>query len=394
MSSEIGSATPRPGVTVTCAPHGTCASRCSASARCAFAASSPGASRMLTTARARGSRTFATSSVRGASMPSTATAGLSHERSATEPVPISSTPGSRPASARKVASSGSGASVVPVTRPGTATSPRSSCRVASVRQSAVSASPTGPAEHAGVRLPLQHRDLDRHVDQPAQARGQRRHVDGGVRRVRDDDDVAGQRVAVLLQQRGEGGGARLLLALDEQRDADGRPAPVGAQHREVGHDAGLVVGRAAAVEAPVALGGLERRGGPQVVAAGGLHVVVGVEQHGRGAGRRGPVRDHRRGAALGGDDPDVAAARVPRQRGDGLGAAPGVVGVRGVGPDARDADEAFEVGPRPRQDVGHRGGEIDGAVFSLVRHGADATRARAAPIAHRTSSAARQVSAS
>ena len=91
------------------------------------------------------------------------------------------------------------------------------------------------------------------------------------------------------------------------------------------------------------------------------------------------MRDHRRGAARGGDDPDVAAARVPRQRGDGLGAAPGVVGAGGVGPDARDADEAFEVGPRPRQDVGHRGGELDGAVISLVRHGADATRDDAAP---------------
>jgi hypothetical protein len=127
----------------------------------------------------------------------------------------------------------------------------------------------GPAEHAGVRLPLQHRDLDRHVDQPAQARGQRRHVDGGVRRVRDDDDVAGQGVAVLLQQRCEGGGARLLLTLDEQRDARPAAGPVGAQDREVGHDAGLVVGRATRRRGARPLGGLERRAGPQVVAARG-----------------------------------------------------------------------------------------------------------------------------
>ena len=216
-----------------------------------------------------------------------------------------------------------------------------------MRHSAVSASPTGPPNTPECACRSSIATSTVTSTSPRRLVVSARDVDGGVRRVRDDDDVAGQGVAVLVQQRGEGGGARLLLALDEQRDPDRRPALVGAQHREVGHHAGLVVGGAAAVEAPVALGRLERRGGPQLVAAGGLHVVVGVEQHGRGAGRCGPVRDDRRGAALRGDDPHVLAARVPRQRGDGLGAAPGVVGVRGIGPDARDADEPFEVGPAP-----------------------------------------------
>ena len=157
----------------------------------------------------------------------------------------------------------------------------------------------------------------------------------------------------------------------------GGPAAVGAQDREVGHDAGLVVGGAAAVEPAVALGGLERRAGPQLVAARRLDVVVGVEQHGRArraaraSGRSPPGRRPRRRRS---------GRRAPasrRQRGDGLGAAPGVVGVRGVGPDARDADEAFEVGPRPRQDVGHRGGEVG---ISGGPHPHGAGPARAAPM--------------
>ena len=145
----------------------------------------------------------------------------------------------------------------------------------------------------------------------------------------------------------------------------GRPV-VGAQHGEVGHDAGLVVGGAAAVEAAGALGGLERRGRPQLVAAGRLDVVVGVEQHGRRAGRGGPVGDDRRGAAVRRDDPDVGPPAPAGQRGDGLGAAPRVVGVRGVGPDARDADEALEIGPRTGQNARHGGGEVGGQVVAAV----------------------------
>ena len=50
---------------------------------------------------------------------------------------------------------------------------------------------------------------------------------------------------------------------------------------DVRHDAGLVVGGAAAVEPSVADGRLERRGLPQGLVARGLHVVVRVEQDGR-----------------------------------------------------------------------------------------------------------------
>ena len=237
-------------------------------------------------ARARGMRTLAASATRGASMPSTATAGLVQVRSTMLPVPMSATPESSPASPRNVASSTSGASDVPWTRPGTATSPCSSCSPASARHSAVRASPIGSAEHAGVHGALQHRHLDDDVHQAAQAGREGGHVDGRVGRVGDDDDVAGQRVAVLPQERGQGGRAGLLLALDEQRDADRRAAAEGPQDGEVGHDARLVVGGAAGVEAAVALGRLER-------------AATSTARRRRWAGRRGGRRAARSGRRAG-----------------------------------------------------------------------------------------------
>ena len=57
-------------------------------------------------------------------------------------------------------------------------------------------------------------------------------------------------------------------------------------------DAGLVVGGAAAVEATVALGGLERRARPGRVLARRLHVVVRVQEDGRRAGRSRPRAEH------------------------------------------------------------------------------------------------------
>ena len=131
-------------VTSRCAPQGTWRRRCSVTASTARPDSSPGASRTLTIARARGSRMFADPSTAGASMPSTAIAGLWARRSVIVPVPRSSTPSSRPASPRKVSSSTSGASEVPTVSPATATSPLSSCSVASRRHRAVRASPAGP----------------------------------------------------------------------------------------------------------------------------------------------------------------------------------------------------------------------------------------------------------
>ena len=93
------------------------------------------------------------------------------------------------------------------------------------------------------------------------------------------------------QQRAQRRRARLLLALDEHRHADGRVAVVCPERRQMRCDACLVVGGAAAVQPAVALGRLERRRRPLAAITLGLHVVVGVQQHRRrarpapGAGR-------------------------------------------------------------------------------------------------------------
>jgi hypothetical protein len=55
----------------------------------------------------------------------------------------------------------------------------------------------------------------------------------------------------------------------------------------------LVVGGAAGVDAAVADGGLERRCGPGALVAHGLHVVVAVNEDGRGVAVRGFQFAHR-----------------------------------------------------------------------------------------------------
>jgi hypothetical protein len=165
-----------------------------------------------------------------------------------------------------------------------------------------------------------------------------------------------------VQQCGQRGRAGLLLALDEQRHPHGRAAAERAQHRQVGHHPGLVVGGAAAVQPSVALGGFERRARPVLVATRGLHVVVRVEQHGGCAGRAGEACDDGGCAAVRRDGRDVGGAGTPRELGDGLRAAAGVVGMGRIGPDAGDAHQAFEVGAGVREGGGH--GRSDG----LLRH--------------------------
>ena len=169
-------------------------------------------------------------------------------------MPISSTPGHIPASPASTAGSTSGAADVPRDQPR-----HGDVAGVVVQRREQPAQPgqrvgDGAAEHARVHRMREHPHLDGEVDQPAQARGERRDVHGGVGRVGDDDDVGAEQVDVLGEQRGQGRRADLLLALDEQHDADRRPTVEGPQHREVHQHAGLVVGGAASVEAAVALG--------------------------------------------------------------------------------------------------------------------------------------------
>src|SRR5690242_21852093 len=76
----VNGAATEPGSTLTCAPQGACAVRCAASASRAAAASSPGATRMLTLARATGTSVFEAAATDGASMPITAMAGPAQSR--------------------------------------------------------------------------------------------------------------------------------------------------------------------------------------------------------------------------------------------------------------------------------------------------------------------------
>ena len=92
---------------------------------------------------------------------------------------------------------------------------------------------------------------------------------------------------------------------------------------DVDQDAGLVVGGAAAEEPAVALLGLEGRGAPQLLVAGRLHVVVGVEEQGGRARGAAATRRRRRGGRPATSSnshvveaaPRAAARRWPRRSG-------------------------------------------------------------------------------
>ena len=234
----------------------------------------------------------------------------------------------------------------------------------------------GAAEHARVHGVVEGLHPDDDADAAAQGRREGRRADVPVAGVGDDDGVGGEAVAVLLEDRAERGRARLLLALDEDRDADRQVAGVGAERGDVRHDAGLVVGGTAAVEATVALLGLERRAVPVGVVAGRLHVVVRVERHGRRALGAVEVADDGRAAALD-DDLDVEALAA-QQLGHGLGAAGHLALVEGRGRDARDAHELLEVGPDLRHEVGHAVADLLDLVGGegVVSHVPDPTDAR------------------
>ena len=116
------------------------------------------------------------------------------------------------------------------------------------------------AEEPGVHG-ARRRPQDLHVEdgQPAQRRRQRRLAGAPVARVGHHDHVGRELLGVRGQVSGERPAAGLLLALHDDLDADGRRAAERPQRAGVQGDPGLVVGGAAAVEAPAALGRLPRR---------------------------------------------------------------------------------------------------------------------------------------
>ena len=313
---------------------------------------------MLTLARAAGMSVLEAAATDGASMPMTAIAGPAHSRSVRPPVPVSCTPSSSPASARNCASVRSSGSAPPEpaeprVRPGTATSPRSSCRVASIRHSTVSASGTGPPYRPLCTPWLQRAHLHDHAGPAAQRGGQRRGVRGPVRRVGEHHHVGADPVGVGRQELRQRRRADLLLALDEHGDPDREPVAVRPQRRQVHRDARLVVGGAAPVEPPVPFGRLERVAVPVRGVAGRLDVVVRVQQDRGGAGRGGPAAQHRGPAVPGGQHVDLGQAGLAQQGGDLAGAGPQVRGGGRIRRHRRDPHQPLEVGAGGRQDLPH-----------------------------------------
>ncbi len=301
------------GVIVSSAPHGTWVSRWRSRAARALATVSPGAIRRLSRARAAGTRVLLEPATLGASRPITDSDGLVQSRSTLEPLPIQPTlrrsrrtrPGGAPRGSRRRPRGRR-------TSPSTATLPSSSWRRGDQAGQGHHGVGDEAAPHAGVDGVGEGADLDVEPDQAAQAGGEGRDADVPVAAVGDHDHVGAELVEVLLQQGREAVGPDLLLALDEHHHVDRQVVAVDPEGAEVGGDAGLVVGGAAGVEAPVALGRLERRRVPVGVVVLGLDVVVGVEQDRLSALLpRALVRDHGRPAAVGAGD---LRPRSPRPR--------------------------------------------------------------------------------
>ena len=107
------------------------------------------------------------------------------------------------------------------------------------------------AELAGMQAVVERADGDGEGDVAAQRRRQHRLAGAQVAHVGDHDDVGGEEVGVSADVVVEVAD-RLFLALDDELDADGEVPGGETQRRRVHHDAGLVVGRAAAVETAAA----------------------------------------------------------------------------------------------------------------------------------------------
>ena len=175
---------------------------------------------------------------------------------------------------------------------------------------------------------------------------------------------ARSRSAWLGDERLEPAGALLLGSLDDQLQVDRDVVAERAQGGEVHDDVALAVGGAAAVPAAVDLGQLERRGAPGGVVERRLHVVVGVEQHGRGVRvGPGPRPDHRVGCRPAVSlEVGVGEAELGELVEHPLGGPGALLGgeLPRVG-HRPDGDELGELLPRRTHQVGDAGAQVHGS---------------------------------
>ena len=116
----------------------------------------------------------------------------------------------------------------------------------------------------------------------------------------------------------QGAAADLLLALDHDPDAHGRPPVPGPQRSGESDDVRLGIGGPPPIDGPVALGRLEGGRVPFRLVTGGNHVVVAVEEHGRSSGGCGDLR-HDEGRRVGQvDGLHLLAAGFSEQLRDGV----------------------------------------------------------------------------
>ena len=207
----------------------------------------------------------------------------------------------------------------------------------------------GAAELARVHGLVEDAKLHHARDHATQRRGEGRLAQSPVAAVGDDDGIAGEPLALLLEIRTQILRAGLFLALDEHRDPHrGRPLE-DAERGDVRDHAGLVVGAATAVQTAVAHRRGEGRRAPLALRPRRLHVVVRVEEDGRSAGRRLHVADHSRVPVLGAEDLHLGADTA-KHLGDRVGGCAERLRRPVHRAHRRDRDQRLEIRP----DLGHR----------------------------------------
>ena len=194
--------------------------------------------------------------------------------------------------------------------------PASSCRVASMRTRAMSASGAAPPNMPECMALRSERTVTTTLAIPRRVVVR---VGSPVAKLPPSADGDGRRrgggrrcSATTVVQSGR---ALLLGAFGDELEVDReRAAAERAQRGEVGDEAALVVGGATAVPAAVvARGQRERRRLPGVLAQRRLHVVVAVQEHrGRALGARGGA-EHGRVAVGGLELADAVQAGVVEQ---------------------------------------------------------------------------------